>query len=181
MGKKVPHPTVIFLVLIPLAGAAFLGVSRHPVVGVAAALRVNMLIRPLDAVLTEFTNDAIHLVNPPVSIDPTAKLWFSIASVIVLTFVITFITRRGIEPRLGKCSPADASDLTGTPDSVEDSGLGDEPRGLEFAAFGLPGVDPESVRAGERVADSPVDVITPQETPTRLLPGLTRTLRCHFG
>jgi aminobenzoyl-glutamate transport protein len=31
---------------------------------VAAAFTVNMLIKPLDAVLTEFTNDAIHLVNP---------------------------------------------------------------------------------------------------------------------
>jgi aminobenzoyl-glutamate transport protein len=96
-----------------------------------------MLIKPLDAVLTEFTNDAIHLVNPAVSIDLTANLWFSMASVIVLTFVITFITQRIIEPRLGKYSPAVAGDLSGTPDVVQDSGLGDETRGLKFAAFGL--------------------------------------------
>jgi aminobenzoyl-glutamate transport protein len=133
-----------YLVLIPLAGAAFLSVGRHPVAGVAAgfaavaaAFTVNMLIKPLDAVLTEFTNDAIHLVNPAVSIDLTANLWFSMASVIVLTFVITFITQRIIEPRLGKYSPAVAGDLSGTPDVVQDSGLGDETRGLKFAAFGL--------------------------------------------
>ena len=60
-----------YLVLIPLAGAAFLSVGRHPLAGlalgfaaVAGAFTVNMLIKPLDAVLVEFTNDAIHLVDP---------------------------------------------------------------------------------------------------------------------
>src|SRR5262245_47683840 len=55
-----------YLVLIPLAGVAFKSVGRHPIAGlalgfaaVAAAFSVNMLIKPLDAVLVEFTNDAI--------------------------------------------------------------------------------------------------------------------------
>jgi len=133
-----------YLVLIPLAGSAFLSVGRHPLAGlaagfaaVAAAFTVNMLIKPLDAVLTEFTNDAIHLVNPAVSIDLTANLWFSIASVIVLTVVITFITQRVIEPRLGKYNPENAGDLAGTPDSAEAGVKGDEARGLKFAALGL--------------------------------------------
>src|SRR5262249_51977757 len=53
-----------YLVLIPLAGAAFLSVGRHPVAGlgagfaaVAGAFTVNMLIKPLDAILVQFTND----------------------------------------------------------------------------------------------------------------------------
>ncbi|MFN0129379.1 MAG: AbgT family transporter [Verrucomicrobiales bacterium] len=138
-----------YLVLIPLAGSAFLSVGRHPLAGlaagfaaVAAAFTVNMLIKPLDAVLTEFTNDAIHLVNPALSIDLTANLWFSIASVIVLTFVITWITQRMIEPRLGRYTPESAGDLSATPDSAEAAAadLGDETRGLKFAAFGLVGV-----------------------------------------
>lgn len=139
-----------YLVLIPLAGSAFLSVGRHPLAGlaagfaaVAAAFTVNMLIKPLDAVLTEFTNDAIHLVNPALSIDLTANLWFSIASVIVLTVVITFITQRVIEPRLGKYEPGNAGDLAGTPESPEAKeadALGNESRGLKFAAFGLVGV-----------------------------------------
>ncbi len=136
-----------YLVLIPLAGAAFLSVGRHPVAGiaagfaaVAAAFTVNMLVKPLDAVLTEFTNDAIHLVNPAISIDLTANLWFSIASVIVLTVVITFISQRVIEPRLGKYVPENAGDLSATPDSPDAQALGDESRGLKFAAFGLLGV-----------------------------------------
>ena len=135
-----------YLVLIPLAGVAFLSVGRHPLAGlaagfaaVAAAFTVNMLIKPLDAVLTEFTNDAIHLVNPSLSIDLTANLWFSIASVLVLTVVITFITQRVIEPRLGKYEGA-ADNTTGQPVDAEAEALGDESRGLKFAAFGLVGV-----------------------------------------
>ncbi len=133
-----------YLVLIPLAGSAFLSVGRHPLAGlaagfaaVAAAFTVNMLIKPLDAVLTEFTNDAIHLVNPSVSIDLTANLWFSIASVLVLTVVITLVTQRLIEPRLGKYEPSNAGDLDGTADTTEAVVTGDESRGLKFAAFGL--------------------------------------------
>jgi aminobenzoyl-glutamate transport protein len=101
-----------YLVLIPLAGIAFLSVGRHPHAGlalafaaVAGAFTVNMLIKPLDAVLVEFTNDAIHLVDPEKSIGLASNLWFSIASVIVLTFVVAFITERIIEPRLGKYAP----------------------------------------------------------------------------
>ena len=137
-----------YLVLIPLAGSAFLSVGRHPLAGLAAgfaavagAFTVNMLIKPLDAVLTEFTNDAIHLVDPTRSIDLTANLWFSMASVIVLTVVITFITQRVVEPRLGKYE-AGAADQSDKPDTAEAdaAALGDESRGLKFAAVGLVGV-----------------------------------------
>ena len=97
-----------YLVLIPLAAAAFLSVGRHPLAGlaasfagVAAVFGVNVLIKPLDGILTEITNDAIHLLNPAISIDLTANFWFSAASVLMLTVVVTLITERIIEPRLG--------------------------------------------------------------------------------
>lgn len=131
-----------YLVLIPLAGSAFLSVGRHPIAGIAAgfaavagAFTVNMLIKPLDAVLTEFTNDAIHIVNPALSLDLTANLWFSIASVITLTVVITFITQRIIEPRLGRYEPCGATEKDSTPG--DQSATGDETRGLLFASIGL--------------------------------------------
>lgn len=130
-----------YLVLIPLAGVAFLSLGRHPLAGLAAgfaavagAFTVNMLIKPLDAVLTEFTNDAIHLVNPALSIDLTANLWFSIASVIMLTLVISFVTERLIEPRLGTYTSAGAGEK-------EESGVSpEERRGLRFTAVALAGV-----------------------------------------
>ena len=102
-----------YLALIPLAAADFISVGRHPLAGlaasfagVAAAFGVNILIKPLDGILTEITNDAIHLLNPAISIDLADNLWFSIASVLLLTLVISIITEKVIEPRLGACIPA---------------------------------------------------------------------------
>ena len=52
--------------------------------------------------LTEITNDAIHIVNPSLSIDLTANMWFSIVSAVLLSFVAAFVTERIVEPGLGK-------------------------------------------------------------------------------
>jgi aminobenzoyl-glutamate transport protein len=133
-----------YVVLIPLAGAAFLSIGRHPLAGlalgfaaVAGAFNVNMLIKPLDAVLTEFTNDAIHMVDPSGTHDirVTAGLWFSIASVLFLTIVIALVTDRIIEPRMGKYEGEQPSNEGPT---EEGTGLSaDESRGLRYAALGL--------------------------------------------
>ncbi|MBX9653965.1 AbgT family transporter [bacterium] len=119
-----------YLVLIPLAGTAFLSVGRHPLAGLAAgfaavagAFTVNMLIKPLDAILTEFTNDAIHLVNPSISIDLSANIWFSLASVPFLTVVIALITERMIEPRLGEYKGEKPNETGGDITSAESRGL----------------------------------------------------------
>jgi aminobenzoyl-glutamate transport protein len=108
-----------YIVLIPLGAAAFLALGRHPLAGLAAAFAgvaalfgVNLLITPLDGVLTELTNDAIHNVNPALSIDLTANFWFSIVSAVLLSFVAAFITERIVEPGLGTYEgevPADAA------------------------------------------------------------------------
>lgn len=129
-----------YLVLIPLAGTAFLSIRRHPLAGlalgfaaVASAFTVNMLIKPLDAVLVEFTNDAIRLVDPNKTIGLTSNLWFSIASVLFLTVVVAFVTERLIEPRLGE--------YKGEKPAEEGGELSpEESRGLRYAGLGLLGV-----------------------------------------
>jgi aminobenzoyl-glutamate transport protein len=97
-----------YLVLVPLGAAAFLSVGRHPLAGIAAAFAgvaavflVNVIITPLDGILTELTNDAIHLLNPALSIDLTANFYFSVVSSLVLAVVCTVVTDRVVEPRLG--------------------------------------------------------------------------------
>ncbi len=135
-----------YLVLIPLAGAAFLSVNRHPLAGlavgfasVASAFTVNMLIKPLDAVLVEFTNDAIHLIDPKVSIGLTSNLWFSIASVVVLTGLIAFITEKTIEPRLGEYKGQYDAAQGGEQPAQAAALSADESRGLRYALFALLG------------------------------------------
>src|SRR5262249_49553711 len=102
-----------YLVLIPLGATSFKSVGRHPLAGMAAAFAgvaggfgVNVLITPLDAVLTEITNESIHLVEPGRPIDLTANLWFGIGSTVMLTFLLVFVCTRLAEPRLGAYDPA---------------------------------------------------------------------------
>jgi aminobenzoyl-glutamate transport protein len=129
-----------YLVLIPLGAAAFLSLKRHPLAGlaasfagVAAVFTVNILVKPLDGILTGITNDAIHLMNPSLSIDLTANWWFSAASVLMLTVVVSVITDKVVEPRLGE--------YTGEKPADAESGLTkEESRGLKYTFWALIGV-----------------------------------------
>jgi aminobenzoyl-glutamate transport protein len=140
-----------YLILIPLGAAAFLSVGRHPVAGVAAAyagvsaaFAVNVLIAPLDALLTEMTNEAIAIVDPARSITITANWYFNTVSMLVMAVVMTVVTVRLIEPRLGKYNPADAlghapgeaTDMP-TPDDAPEVDAAAEGRGLRGALWGF--------------------------------------------
>jgi len=128
-----------YLVLIPLGAAAFISVGRHPLAGLAAAFAavagvflVNVFIVPVDAILTGVTNDAIHIVDPNKNISLTANLWFSGASVILMTIVVSLITDKVIEPRLGRYEgehPVESPEMSAA-----------ESQGLRFAFWGLIGV-----------------------------------------
>jgi aminobenzoyl-glutamate transport protein len=126
-----------YLILVPLGAAAFYSVGRHPLAGlvaayagVSAAFAVNLLLTPLDGLLTEVTNEAIALADPDLTIDLTANLWFSIASTFAMAIVMTFIVQRITEPALGKFAPA--GDVETATDEVPEG----EPRGLRFALWG---------------------------------------------
>jgi aminobenzoyl-glutamate transport protein len=122
-----------YLVLIPLGAAAFYSVGRHPYAGlaaafagVAAAFGVNLFVKPIDGILAEMTNDAIHLVDPSRNLDLTANLYFGIASSLLLIVVCTLVTNWIVEPRLGSYRG----------EAVVEQGQSvsrDEARGLRFA------------------------------------------------
>lgn len=126
-----------YLVLIPLGAIAFHSLSRHPLVGlaaafsgVAAAFGANFLVKPIDGILAEMTNDAVHIVDPAQSIALTANFYFGIASSVALIAVCTFITDRVVEPRLGKYEGETAEETT--------KGVSaEESRGLRFALIAL--------------------------------------------
>jgi aminobenzoyl-glutamate transport protein len=126
-----------YLVLIPLAAAAYISVGRNPLAGlalgfssVAAAFLVNIKIVPTDAILTEITNDAIHLLDPSRSIDLAANLWFSIGSVALLVILIGLVNDRIVEPRLGPYTGAQ-------PDASEGVLSEMETRGLRYALYAM--------------------------------------------
>ena len=158
-----------YLVLIPLAAAAYLSVGRNPLAGlaasfagVAAVFTVNILVKPLDAILTGITNDAIGIVRPGETISLTANLWFSIASVVLLTVVVGFLSDKVIEPRLGPYTGA------GTEQDTSATVTAEESRGLRYAGWALlgllaffalltlpPGAPLRNPETGSLVTDSP--------------------------
>lgn len=137
-----------YLVLIPLGAAAFKSVGRNPLAGIAAAFAgvaagfgVNFLITPLDGVLTEVTNDAAGAGNQALHIDLAANLYFGIGSTIFVAFVLTFVSSRLVESRLGTWDPADHGEgwAMDDEDAPEVSPEADS-RGLRLAGLGALGV-----------------------------------------
>lgn len=157
-----------YLVLIPLAAAAFLTLGRHPLAGlaasfagVAAVFSVNILIKPLDGILVGITNDAINAFAPSNTIDLTANFWFSAASVVLLTIVVALVTERMVEPRLGP--------YTGESERTSGEMSPEETRGLKYARYALlavlllfaaislpPGAPLRNPETGALIGDSPL-------------------------
>ena len=128
-----------YLVLIPLGAAAFKSVGRNPLAGIAAAFAgvaagfgVNFLITPLDGVLTEITND---VSSAGANLDLAANLYFGIGSTIFVAIVLTLISSRLVEPRLGEWNPADQGEGWAVDDEEEVSPEADA-RGLRWAGLG---------------------------------------------
>jgi aminobenzoyl-glutamate transport protein len=128
---------------------------------------VNFLITPLDGVLTEITNDASALVDPNAEIDLAANLYFGIASTLFVTIVLTIITARLVEGRIGPWDPAQAGEAT--EDVEEEIDPGDEARGLRYALWAtlgviavialltaIPGAPLRNPETGEVIGDSPL-------------------------
>ena len=82
--------------------------------------------------LTEITNDAAGSAGRR-TIDLAANLYFGIGSTIFVTFVLTFITARLVEHRLGTYDPADAGEAT--PTSAPAISPEAEARGLRYALW----------------------------------------------
>ncbi len=132
-----------YLILVPLAGVAFLQVKRNPMAGVAGAFAavggvfaVNMLITPLDGMLTEVTNEAIGLItnNPPAALPVTANIFFNIAFTLIMAVVVTFVTERIVEPRLGAYDPSQAGDAP-EESSADNLSPAAEARGLRYCLY----------------------------------------------
>jgi aminobenzoyl-glutamate transport protein len=161
-----------YLVLIPLGAVAFKSVGRNPLAGIAAAFAgvaagfgVNFLITPLDGVLTEITNDAAALADENAKIDLAANLFFGIASALFVTLVLTFITSRFVESRLGRWDPADAGEADEDEQALDAAA---EAKGLRYALWAtlgvvvvialltaIPGAPLRNPETGDVIGDSP--------------------------
>ncbi|OON99767.1 MAG: aminobenzoyl-glutamate transporter [Epulopiscium sp. Nele67-Bin004] len=98
-----------YVILVPLGALIFLAYGKHPLAGIATAFAgvsggfsANLLLSTTDPMLSEITNEAINIIDPTMSIAPTANYFFMFVSTFLITALGTLITTKIIEPKLGE-------------------------------------------------------------------------------
>lgn len=102
-----------YVVLVPLAGAVFYALGRHPLAGMAAAFAgtsggysANLLIGTIDPLLAGITTEAARLIDPAYVVSAPANWYFMVISTFLITIIGSLVTIFIVEPKLG---PYDAS------------------------------------------------------------------------
>lgn len=95
-----------FVVLPPLAAMLFANMGKNPIIGVLIALAgsgvgfaAGVFVGLNDILVTSFTIPAAKMINPDFMSNPAMTIYFNIANTLVQTLVITWITKKYIEPR----------------------------------------------------------------------------------
>lgn len=135
-----------YVVLIPLAGAIFYALGRHPLAGMAAAFAgvsggysANLLVGTIDPLLAGITETSAQLIDPSYTVDPTANYYFMVASTFLITLIGSLVTIFIVEPKLGEydSSRADPTVLDG---KMMDAVTREERKGLLWAGLAILGV-----------------------------------------
>ena len=121
-----------YVVLVPLGAIIFASVGRHPLAGLAAAFAgvsggfsANLMIGTIDPLLGGITTEAAKMIDPSVTVNATANLYFMIVSTFLITILGAVITEKIVEPRLGEYKGSHVEKL----DVVSK----EEKRGLKFS------------------------------------------------
>jgi aminobenzoyl-glutamate transport protein len=103
-----------YVVLVPLGGAIFMGMGRHPLAGIAAAFAgvsggfgANLFPTGLDPMIAAFTEPAAQIIDPAYTVNPLSNYFLMAASVPLVGIAGTWVTEKLIVPRLGTYRPAD--------------------------------------------------------------------------
>lgn len=98
-----------YVVLIPLAGAVYYSLGRHPLAGMAAAFAgvsggysANLLIGTIDPLLAGITEEAAQLIDPAYTVTATASYYFMFVSTFLVTAIGSLVSIYIVEPKLGK-------------------------------------------------------------------------------
>ncbi|MBL4794362.1 MAG: AbgT family transporter [Pseudomonadales bacterium] len=132
-----------YVVLIPIAGLVFHSAGKNPLAGMAAAFAgvsggysANLLIGPLDAVLSGISTEAAHLVDENYQVSAAGNYFFIVVSTFAITLIGTWVTERVVIPRLNKTITQPSSADQHTPSASESTQLNNlEKIGLRYAGF----------------------------------------------
>jgi len=119
-----------YVLVIPLAGAIFHSLGRHPIAGMSAAFAgvsggfsANIFIATLDPMLAGISTEAAHIIDPNYEVLPTANYYFMAGSTFIIACVCTMVTVKWVEPRLGKYTGNVDREEIAQPTELEKKGL----------------------------------------------------------
>ncbi|KAA0250132.1 AbgT family transporter [Acidobacteria bacterium ACD] len=141
-----------YVLLVPLSGAVFASVGRHPIAGVAAAFAgvsggysANLLLGTVDPLLAGLTQEAAHIVDPKYLVNPACNWYFMAVSTFVIAAVGTLVTERVVLPRLPRWEGAGGGEELRPLERKEKRALGAAGlTGAALAAVVLLGTVPDS-------------------------------------
>lgn len=141
-----------YVLLVPLSGAVFASVGRHPIAGVAAAFAgvsggysANLLLGTVDPLLAGLTQEAAHIVDPRYLVNPACNWYFMVVSTFVIAAVGTLVTERVVLPRLPRWEGGGGGEELRTLEGKEKRALGAAGlTGAALAAVVLLGTIPDS-------------------------------------
>lgn len=114
----------------PLAALVYLGVGRHPLIGlfsgyaaVCLGFAANIMISVNDILAASFTVPAAQMLDSSFEANATMNLIFMIASTFVLIALATLVTEKIIAPRFGKYKGDAELDVDGSLKIDEKKGL----------------------------------------------------------
>ncbi len=124
-----------YVVLVPLGAMIFLAVGRNPLAGLAAAFAgvsggysANLLLGTIDPLLAGLSEEAAHIIDQSIEVNPAANYYFMFVSTFFIAVVGTWVTEKIVVPRLGPykgdAQPEELHDITS-----------DEKRGLKYAGY----------------------------------------------
>ncbi|SMG18988.1 AbgT family transporter [Paracoccus sp. J56] len=112
---------VSFAIIPALSASVFLGMGRHPLVGlflgyavVGGAFGVSVIPGGFDVILTPISVQSAHLYDESFDMNILNGYYLLATSTIVVAAIATFVTVVFVEPRFGKYE----GELAGTPDIV---------------------------------------------------------------
>lgn len=95
-----------FVIMPPLAALIFLGIGRHPFLGmftayaaVSAGFCANVALGMSDALAYGFTEAAARMIDPNYTASPAINYYFLVVSCIILSVVGTLVTEKFMAPR----------------------------------------------------------------------------------
>lgn len=133
----------VYVILIPLGAAAFRSVGRNPVVGAmvafaasSAGFNSSLVLNITDVLLAGISTSAAGFVDPDYVVSPLSNYFFSMASAIVLSIIITLVTELFVNAHAGRT-------------------MHDDEINYEAAAFTKPGNGDAAAAGGDGAPEAP--------------------------